>query len=339
MSSVEAAIGGRRTFTEAQWQELEHQALILKYLIAGVPVPPQLIVPIRRSFEALTGRYFHPSLSYYSYYGKRPDPEPGRCRRTDGKKWRCSKDAYPGSKYCERHMHRGRNRSRKPVESRTVSPTKNTSSTLASLSPASSNTSRSGAENFKNITMHSTAGPSTHSPCITVTGSSQLPVDTYTLSNRYFSGLRADVDEHRFFSEASGSAKALGVDNSWHLMSTWSSTFPQSKLQDSFILRNAYPQLQLLQDHGQVTLPSLSGQQCQDHSLFGSESSLTEPAKHETQPLRPFFEEWPKARDSWPDLQDNRSNRASFSTTQLSISIPMTSPDFTSTSSRSPNED
>ncbi|KAL7136843.1 hypothetical protein ABFS83_10G056900 [Erythranthe nasuta] len=49
-------------------------------------------------------------------FGKKIDPEPGRCRRTDGKKWRCSKEAYPDSKYCERHMHRGRNRSRKPVE-------------------------------------------------------------------------------------------------------------------------------------------------------------------------------------------------------------------------------
>ena len=48
--------------------------------------------------------------------GRKPDPEPGRCRRTDGKKWRCSKEAYPDSKYCERHMHRGKNRSRKPVE-------------------------------------------------------------------------------------------------------------------------------------------------------------------------------------------------------------------------------
>ncbi|KAK3013109.1 hypothetical protein RJ639_010110 [Escallonia herrerae] len=54
-------------------------------------------------------------------YGRKVDPEPGRCRRTDGKKWRCSKEAYPDSKYCERHMHRGRNRSRKPVEIATTS--------------------------------------------------------------------------------------------------------------------------------------------------------------------------------------------------------------------------
>lgn len=53
--------------------------------------------------------------------GRKIDPEPGRCRRTDGKKWRCSKEAYPDSKYCEKHMHRGKNRSRKPVEATTQS--------------------------------------------------------------------------------------------------------------------------------------------------------------------------------------------------------------------------
>ncbi|KAK1377059.1 Growth-regulating factor [Heracleum sosnowskyi] len=42
------------------------------------------------------------------------DPEPGRCRRTDGYKWRCRKDVLPNTKYCERHIHRGR--SRKHVE-------------------------------------------------------------------------------------------------------------------------------------------------------------------------------------------------------------------------------
>lgn len=51
------------------------------------------------------------------YWGRSAmDPEPNRCRRTDGKKWRCSKDVVAGQKYCERHMHRGRNRSRKHVE-------------------------------------------------------------------------------------------------------------------------------------------------------------------------------------------------------------------------------
>lgn len=38
--------------------------------------------------------------------------QPWRCRRTDGKKWRCGNDTLPNEKYCERHMHRGRNRSK-----------------------------------------------------------------------------------------------------------------------------------------------------------------------------------------------------------------------------------
>ncbi|KAL8114279.1 growth-regulating factor 9-like [Apium graveolens] len=39
-------------------------------------------------------------------------PDTGRCRRTDGKLWRCRKDVVPGNKYCEGHMHRGRPRKR-----------------------------------------------------------------------------------------------------------------------------------------------------------------------------------------------------------------------------------
>lgn len=93
-----------------------------------------------------------------------------------------------------------------------------------------------------------------------------------------------------------------------------------------------YPQLHPSQDFGQVTLSSLSKQQQQQHCFFGSDFGGGEAAKHESQPLRPFFDEWPKARDSWSELEDERSNR-----TQLSISIPMASSDFSTTSSRSPN--
>lgn len=53
---------------------------------------------------------------HLGFAGSNMDPEPGRCRRTDGKKWRCSRDAVPDQKYCERHINRGRHRSRKPVE-------------------------------------------------------------------------------------------------------------------------------------------------------------------------------------------------------------------------------
>lgn len=54
--------------------------------------------------------------SFQLGYSGNADLEPGRCRRTDGKKWRCSRDAVADQKYCERHMNRGRHRSRKHVE-------------------------------------------------------------------------------------------------------------------------------------------------------------------------------------------------------------------------------
>lgn len=73
------------------------------------------------------------SSSFQMGFGRKIDPEPGRCRRTDGKKWRCSKDAYPDSKYCERHMHRGRNRSRKPVETTNAPPPQNAIPTTTSI--------------------------------------------------------------------------------------------------------------------------------------------------------------------------------------------------------------
>ncbi|URE30035.1 hypothetical protein MUK42_36784 [Musa troglodytarum] len=116
--------GSRYPFTASQWQELELQALVFKYMVSGIPVPSDLILCIRRSLfmdpQALPFIPSPPTIGWGAYQlgdGRKPvDPEPGRCRRTDGKKWRCSKEAYPDSKYCERHMHRGKSRSRKPVE-------------------------------------------------------------------------------------------------------------------------------------------------------------------------------------------------------------------------------
>ena len=52
------------SFTPAQYEELEQQALIYKYLVAGVPVPPapDLVLPIRRGLDALATRFYgHPT--------------------------------------------------------------------------------------------------------------------------------------------------------------------------------------------------------------------------------------------------------------------------------------
>lgn len=42
----------RFPFTANQWQELEHQALIYKYMVAGMPVPADLLYTIRRSLDS-----------------------------------------------------------------------------------------------------------------------------------------------------------------------------------------------------------------------------------------------------------------------------------------------
>ncbi|GFY97200.1 hypothetical protein Acr_11g0015060 [Actinidia rufa] len=46
--------GGRNRspiFTASQWQELEQQTLIFKYMVSEVPIPPDLISTVRRSLE------------------------------------------------------------------------------------------------------------------------------------------------------------------------------------------------------------------------------------------------------------------------------------------------
>ncbi|KAI3439790.1 Growth-regulating factor [Psidium guajava] len=102
-----ASANSRVPFTAAQWQEMERQSMILKHVMMNsAPVPPELLLPVTKSLPAVL-----PSQS-----NRGSDPEPWRCRRTDGKKWRCSRDVAPHQKYCERHSHKNRPRSRKPVE-------------------------------------------------------------------------------------------------------------------------------------------------------------------------------------------------------------------------------
>ena len=99
---------------------------------------------------------------HLGYPGNNTDQEPGRCRRTDGKKWRCSRDAVADQKYCERHINRGRHRSRKPVEGQTghaatgtasskVVPMSNSMSTSITTSGATSNSIVITQQQLKNF--------------------------------------------------------------------------------------------------------------------------------------------------------------------------------------------
>ncbi|CAN6372372.1 unnamed protein product [Urochloa humidicola] len=112
----------RGPFTPTQWMELEHQALIYKHFAVNVPVPSSLLLPIRRSVNPWNG-LGSSSLGWTPFRPTSGDAEPRRCRRTDGKKWRCSRDAIDDQKYCERHLKRNCHRSRKHVESRKATTT------------------------------------------------------------------------------------------------------------------------------------------------------------------------------------------------------------------------
>ncbi|XP_057786623.1 growth-regulating factor 4-like isoform X2 [Salvia miltiorrhiza] len=332
--------GYRAPFTPVQWQELEHQAMIYKYLMAGLPVPPDLVMPIRRSFDAISARFFHhPSLGYCSYYGKKFDPEPGRCRRTDGKKWRCSKDAHPDSKYCERHMHRGRNRSRKPVESQSTS--QSVSTATSHISSGCGNNSGSfhgsgsgsGSGSFQNMPFYSVASSDGSSFGSNVTKLQMEPI-SYGIDNkdfRYIHGVTPDAEDPSFSLEASASVGSLGLGSSagggtWRLMpSQVSSSSIIKQKSDSQLLGPSSTQ----QNIPHTFEPILKQRQ---HCFLGSEIGSPVLAKQEQQhPIHPFFSEWPTTKESWSTLDDDDgSSKNLFSSTQLSISIPRASTSFSS---------
>ncbi|KAG5228163.1 growth-regulating factor [Salix suchowensis] len=94
------SVNERVLFTAAQWQELERQTTIYNYMMASVPVPPELLMPITKNQSNVLP----------------PKANTMEMQKNDGKKWRCSRDVAPDQKYCERHSHKSRPRSRKPVE-------------------------------------------------------------------------------------------------------------------------------------------------------------------------------------------------------------------------------
>ncbi|XP_059644336.1 growth-regulating factor 1-like [Cornus florida] len=351
----------RFPFTAIQWEELEHQALIFKYMVSGVPVPPDLILTVKRSCSTHSSSSmssspllsYQPNLGWGSFqmgFGRKVDAEPWRCRRTDGKKWRCSKEAYPDSKYCERHMHRGRNRSRKPVELLITSTNPNPNPNPPSPSipipiPIPS------INNFINSSPNSSIiiNPTT-------TTLSTLSSSTSTFNN---------APLHPFLSPPSSSS-SRPLNNTTHHLFLDSASY--SKLDEN--CRYATGTLQSLPDsYAQLTKNSSIGY---SQSLF---QSLTDNSKHERQqqqqeeeeeekncfilgsdfkstrpiikverevesrkPFHHFFGEWPKnnSRDSWLEIdQKNQSNNnASFFAKNLSASMPLSTQDLFASKNR-----
>lgn len=68
--SLSLFMATRIPFTESQWEELENQALVFKYLAANMPVPPHLLFLIKRPFlfsssssSSSSSSFFSPTLS------------------------------------------------------------------------------------------------------------------------------------------------------------------------------------------------------------------------------------------------------------------------------------
>lgn len=311
----------RFPFTANQWQELEHQALIYKYMVAGMPVPADLLYTIRRSLDSsLSSKLIMHQPHHLGWncfqmgFGKKIDPEPGRCRRTDGKKWRCSKEAYPDSKYCERHMHRGRNRSRKPVEIMTT-----TNTTTRPIPPTAipiSSINKNINTCFSYSSSSTTHEPHHQYPFLYRPPQDHTPKFLFESPAYSRNGMKDQVDEHVFFSEASGTMRSTFGSNSvdgdnWQLSPlTMSSSSPMKQ-------RTNYSPSQST-GHSYLQLQSLNDGQYYYHNDVDKQDHQPKKVMHH------FFDEWPHKdnKNSWLDSDDK------FSKTQLSISVPSPSKDL-----------
>ncbi|XVE95064.1 hypothetical protein REPUB_Repub02eG0064300 [Reevesia pubescens] len=332
--------GARGPFTPSQWMELEHQALIYKYITSNVPIPSNLLIPIRKALDSVDFSSFSVGLlrpntlgwgAFHLGFSNNTDPEPGRCRRTDGKKWRCSRDAVADQKYCERHMNRGRHRSRKPVEGQSGHSAAATTATTTKLMPITVSTSSA-----------SVVGP--------VSGSGSGESNSLAIAQQQqFKNLQPGASN---LSAAAPLNRLLlnkeTVGERIHDTAPGPSMrYPNGDLkskENPFLI----PKQQISyegssrNDFGVVSSDSLLNPSHKSSSLikcrnFGSSHDLTSQETESQHSLRQFIDDWPKSQSdrsaiSWPEV-DVQSHR-----TQLSISIPMAASDFMSSTSSPNNE-
>ncbi|XP_077247505.1 growth-regulating factor 7-like [Tasmannia lanceolata] len=275
----------RFPFTSAQYQELERQAWIYKCMMASVPVPPDLLIPINSSSAS------HSNLGRSGFnlrFSNSVDPEPGRCRRTDGKKWRCSRDVAPDQKYCERHMHRGRPRSRKPVEVQTQNTTTRPISTPV-------------VSDINTTSSHVGAKPYHHQPSVIF----PKPVDKIpyqTMDSRYLDWMK-------------GGTEHMGSSQQWQLMN--------SKL--GLKTNVGAPVLQHYEEHLNLNFSDFGSggsntQQNNQSCLFLNTdlSSLEDPGSNHREQPRRFI-------DAWSNDNNNKSSNSSggeLPVSSLTLSMP-----------------
>ncbi|XP_027192248.1 growth-regulating factor 5-like isoform X2 [Cicer arietinum] len=347
---MSASSRNRSPFTPNQWQELEQQALVFKYMVTGTPIPSDLIFSIKRSLDtSISSRIFpHHPIGWGCFemgFGRKVDPEPGRCRRTDGKKWRCSKEAYPDSKYCERHMHRGRNRSRKPVEPVSSSSTTTTTTITSQTQNQNQTNTLLPSYNNRNLSLNNNntsalTSPSCSFPFSPLSSSSNIGIDSQPFSQSYqnpyfysqstssrpldsdFQTQQDSTTHHLFLDSGSYSHDEKdyrhvqgireGVDERVFFPETSGSSrsYHDSYQQLSVNSFKSYStsQFQNINDNNQRQ----QEQQQQHCFVLGTDFKSTRPSNKDKEsettqkPLHHFFGEWtPKNTDSWLDLASN----------------------------------
>lgn len=209
-------------------------------------------------------------------------------------------------------MHRGRNRSRKPVEFQSTS-----QSLPTAMQHITTGSSSSGGI-FQGSASQSFRAVKSETLCYE-SNLSKLQMEQpspYGVANkeyRYLQRPAPDVDENNSSPVVLGTVRSFGMDpnmnNAWPVL--------PSQVHSSSLLKSRnddVPQAYERDDAAMANKRQLF--------FFGNDSSSLVPVKQGHHLTRPFLDECPKPSESWPEL-DDRYNRSAISTPQLSISIPV----------------
>nr|GEV79407.1 growth-regulating factor 4-like [Tanacetum cinerariifolium] len=149
-------------------------------------------------------------------------------------------------------------------------------------------------------------------------------------------GITVDVDDRNYSSGAS-SARGLGMesnaDSTWRLVPSQLPTASLMESRNDSYLQTKSPQLTMVNAFDPILDAIPVSKSTQQHCLFGNKIDSSAEPKHEQHMMRPFFDEWPEAREQWSSLDVDSKN--SFSTTQLSMS---TASEYSAGNDCSPND-
>ncbi|KAK3211014.1 hypothetical protein Dsin_015720 [Dipteronia sinensis] len=311
--------GSRGHFTQSQIIELDQQLWILRHIMANAAVPSNLLNYLKKPINPYGLSYPSAGSSYIPSYGwgtfslgysGSNDAEPGRCRRTDGKKWRCSRDAVPEQKYCERHMNRGRHRSRKLVEGPVGRAT--TGTTNSNVVPKTSSISSSVTSGIASTMPHQLKNLQP--------GAANSSTDALVIRENVCDTVQNQPCSIEMSSTINQKSKA----------STFS--IPNQDLPSEGLCRPVFGFV----SSDSLLNPSQNSSFLNSKSYDGSFLDFSDQESQDQHPLRQFFDPWPKGEPEPPVITWPEDFNSDW--TQLSMSIPMTNSEFSSSASSPAHE-